>query len=284
MLEVWNSEPNHLPSTYASGHHIHHQPTATTKQSIAHMATAGIQPRQILSSLRLEAPDTLLSARDLYNVRVSIRQDNLSSKTPIQALLEALLDVNSQWTVAFKLHPSTNQVRHLFFAHARSVSFVKDFLEVPLLDCTYKMNRFKMPLLVMVGISYLNTTFYLGFAFLAEEKEEDYKWALEQVREIYSDFTISRPEMVVIDRDTTLLNALDSIFPESSTILCSWHINKNVLAKVNTFFPQEEERTAFMVGWGKLLNTETEAEYEEQWRILKRTHNRRYKDLITYID
>ena len=234
------------------------------------MTVAGIQPRQILSSLRLETPGTLLSARDLYNACASIRQGKFGSKTPVQALLEALLDINSQWTVALKLNPSTSQVTHLFFTHAQCVSLMKDFPEVLLLDCTCKTNQFKIPLLVMVGISCLNTT-YLGFTFLAEKKEEDYKWALEQVRKIYRDFTILRPETVVTDRDIALLNALDSIFPESGTILCTWHINKNVLAKASTFFPQEEQRTAFMVSWTQLLNAETETEYEEQWSILKKT-------------
>lgn len=122
---------------------------------------------------------------------------------------------------------------------------MKDFPEVLLLDCTYKTNRFKMPLLVMVRRSSLGTTFYLGFAFLMEEKEDDYVWALEQVRSLYDGFSMREgPGVLVTDRDLALMNALDKIFPSSygipHGILCAWHIQKNILAKASTVFKEEE--------------------------------------------
>jgi hypothetical protein len=35
-----------------------------------------------------------------------------------------------------------------------------------------------MPLLTVVGITGVNTTFYLAFAFIKSEKEEDFNWVL----------------------------------------------------------------------------------------------------------
>ena len=256
LLEVCNSEHNHPPID-ASGHSVHRQLKETAQASVANMTAAGIEPRQIRSSLRLETPESLISARDVYNSRAKIRRDALGSRTAVQALLEALLDGSSQWTVAFKLNPSTNQVTHLFFAHAQSIHLMKSFPEVLFLDFTYKTNWFEMPLLVMIGTSYLNTTFYLGFAFLAEEIEENYIWAREQVRNIYNGFSLYGPEVVVTDRDIALLNALNNVLPQSPTILYPWHINKNILTKASSYFQAEGERTAFMLAWGRLVNTTT---------------------------
>ncbi len=74
--------------------------------------------------------------------------------------------------------PVTSWLTHLFFAHKRLVALLKQFLETILVNCTYKTNRFWLPLFVIVGVTSLNITFYATFAFLAQEKELDYSWAL----------------------------------------------------------------------------------------------------------
>ena len=55
------------------------------------------------------------------------------------------------------------------------------------MDCTYKTNKFKLSLLVVVGTTCLNTTFYISFCFMANEKLESYVWALEQLKLLFSD-------------------------------------------------------------------------------------------------
>ena len=40
---------------------------------------------------------------------------------------------------------------------------------VLIMDCTYKTNRYKMPLLDIVGVTALNTSFYVGFCFVFKD-------------------------------------------------------------------------------------------------------------------
>ena len=42
------------------------------------------------------------------------------------------------------------------------------------MDCTYKTNRFNMPLLSIIGITSLGTNFWVAFCFLRNEKEGDF--------------------------------------------------------------------------------------------------------------
>jgi hypothetical protein len=63
--------------------------------------------------------------------------------------------------------------------HPRSIQIFQQYPDVLFLDCTYKTNQFKLPLLVIVGTTCLNTTFYVAFCFLAKEEAGDYVWALE---------------------------------------------------------------------------------------------------------
>ena len=42
------------------------------------------------------------------------------------------------------------------------------------MDAIYKTNRYRLPLLIITGVDALGGSFYIGFYFLAAEKEEDY--------------------------------------------------------------------------------------------------------------
>jgi hypothetical protein len=68
-------------------------------------------------------------------------------------------------------------------------------------------------------------------AFLFREKEVDYKWAIDWIRNLIAKHSIEEPSSIVTDRELALIKCLDQ-FPASQYILCRWHVNMNVL--VNT--------------------------------------------------
>lgn len=47
-------------------------------------------------------------------------------------------------------------------------------LEVLIMDCTYKSNKYRLPLLNVVGTTCLNSTFYAAFGFLLQDRKEDF--------------------------------------------------------------------------------------------------------------
>src|SRR5207249_1861593 len=55
------------------------------------------------------------------------------------------------------------RVTHLFFANPKSIELLGLYSEVLLLDCTYKTNQFKMPLLNIIRTTCLKTIFYIAF-------------------------------------------------------------------------------------------------------------------------
>ena len=61
------------------------------------------------------------------------------------------------------------QQKGLFFCHALSINLLKYYHHHLLLDCTYKTNKYKMPLLHIAGITGSNKTFILAFCFIAQE-------------------------------------------------------------------------------------------------------------------
>ncbi len=132
----------------------------------------------------------------------------------------------SDWTWKIKT-AETGEISHFFFATPELISMLRDCPDVLLMDCTYKTNCFGMPLLVIVGVTPLSTTFYAAFVFLRGEKNLYYTWALTELHEVYEKQLnrLAGPATVLTDRDLALTNALAARWPLASHLLCIWHIN-----------------------------------------------------------
>ena len=92
-----------------------------------------------------------------------------------------------------------NQITHLFFMAKTSQKILKKNHEVLTMDCIYKTNRYKMPLLIISGQTALNTNFYVAFCFLHQKKSADYLWALQNLHAIYSQLHLPWPTVIITD-------------------------------------------------------------------------------------
>jgi MULE transposase domain len=87
----------------------------------------------------------------------------------------------------------------------------------------------------MTGINDNHRNFFVCLVFLRSEEEQDYEWAIDQlVKHLHTGADTVWPAVVVTDRQLALTNAIVSKYPRqtTNTILCRWHINKNVLKKM----------------------------------------------------
>ncbi|XP_038680967.1 uncharacterized protein LOC119981899 [Tripterygium wilfordii] len=99
----------------------------------------------------------------------------------------------------------TNELEDLFFAHPGSLERWRAFPHVLLMDSTYKTNRYKMPLLEIVGATATNMTFCIAFVFLHSEKVFNYTWALRCLQSTMDGCT--GPRVIVTDKELALMNA-----------------------------------------------------------------------------
>lgn len=91
-----------------------------------------------------------------------------------------------------------------------------------------------MPVLHVVGMTSFNTSFTAAVAFIREENEEYYKWALEQVAQLCG---LIAPATIITDREFALMNVLLKVFPSSAHKLCNSHIQKNIVQKGKRIVP-----------------------------------------------
>ncbi|KAL0217417.1 hypothetical protein RCL1_007998 [Eukaryota sp. TZLM3-RCL] len=103
----------------------------------------------------------------------------------------------------------------LYLIRKSSLALSQNFHFVLLADCTYKTNRFRIPLFVVGGKVFDNKTFTLAYRFMDSETENDYHWTLQQLRET----TNKIPDVFVTDRELALINALKTEYPATTHML-----------------------------------------------------------------
>ncbi|XP_012842287.1 PREDICTED: uncharacterized protein LOC105962517 [Erythranthe guttata] len=225
-------------------------------------------------------PDTAAALRDVYNESQKIRREKMKGKTVIQHLWHELSESGySKW---HRTNPAGDAVQDVMFAHPTSIKLLQLFPYVILMDCTYKTNRYEMPLLEIIGVTPVGRNFTIAVAFMSREDEDTYAWTLRCLRDILP--IGIEPEVILTDRDLGLLKALSKVFPHSHHMLCLYHINRNVEANASKFLGNTKLGVLFWrTVWAKLIESGTEEEYECNYREIVSLYGQ-YPKLITYIN
>ncbi len=126
-----------------------------------------------------------------------------------------------------------------------------------------------MPLLNIIGLTSLNTSFYIAFGFIKSKQEGNFTWVLQQL-------ATSAPvqsKVCITDWDLALMNAINKVFPDTSGLLCQWHIQQNIVAKCKKHFAGGTEEndpwTTFQQQWAAVMQSRTPNGFEESWQKMK---------------
>lgn len=275
MLQVTNPDHNHRPSLHASAHLVYHRRTAPQTDTIQSMTRAGSRPMQILTALQQQDPDTLVTANDIRSDRLRMKMDHLNGRSPIETLLDDLS--LPEWIYDVK-RDSNNRIQYLFFAHQKQIELQLANPDVLMMDCTYRTNKYRLPLLHILGCTNLQTFFSAGFCFLRTESQLDYHWAISTF--LHKTRT-PQPRVFISDHMDPLKLAAAQLLPRVPQLLCVWHINRNVQTKAQLEWrtadgKKKEERQAmadkrseFMTRWARIVYSKTEAEFESKWKALQ---------------
>jgi hypothetical protein len=79
-----------------------------------------------------------------------------------------------KWNYNSRKNKETGELTSLFFSHLRSRSMFMRYPEVIYINATYKVNRFNVLLLIIVGTTGINTTFQIASIFLVGKHQNDY--------------------------------------------------------------------------------------------------------------
>uniref|UniRef100_A0A8H7K5T0 MULE transposase domain-containing protein n=1 Tax=Bionectria ochroleuca TaxID=29856 RepID=A0A8H7K5T0_BIOOC len=280
---------NHEPSTNLSAHPVHRQLSHADRSTINNLANAGVAPKEIRSYLR-QNTQSRATQQDIYNCIAQGKRDQQKGQSTIHALANEL-EAEGFWSrIRFD---QDGRVTAVLFAHPESLAYLKSYPDILILDCTYKTNKYKMPLLDIVGVDACQRSFCIAFAFLGGEEEKDYVWALDRLRSMYEACGARMPSVILTDRCLACMNAVSHCFPAAVSLLCLWHANKAVLRYCQPSFmrhnnafeePQgHQEWKDFYGKWHELLASTNEETFEDRLQQLKDRYTSAHVREVAYI-
>ena len=177
-------------------------------------------PRNILTDLK-EKKQSVTLIKQVYNAQTRWRKGQREDKTDLQYVY--FTRANSEETT----------LEDLFFGHPDSIDMLNTFPTFLVMDSTYKTNTYQMPLFEIVGVTSTKMTYSVAFAFLSFEQENNFNWALEMLDGLLTS-KLNMPNVIVIDRDPTLMKVVVNVLPKIYHILFYFHIEKNVKSRCIT--------------------------------------------------
>jgi hypothetical protein len=205
--DIWkftliDGDHNH-PPTHASAHptvrKLHRDDNFHSRIRV--QKTAGMLAKHGFDLQQQEDSGNPLIMGDYYNEQGNIRRQELQGRPPIHALLDTLTaDNDDEWWMRYQTEFGTEggPLTHLFFSHGQHKELLVHNYEVLVLDSTYKTNRFKLPLVNIVGITLINRLFFAG-RFVKSEKVEDYVYVFESIKELYDVKKLPYPHTFITD-------------------------------------------------------------------------------------
>jgi hypothetical protein len=232
-LKVINSQHNHA-STLVDTHSVYKRMILIVeiKSDINRQLTVQITSTQMLLSLRISDSATfanlnnfenstivsLLKFKDIYNIKAQLRRDAFESLTSMQTLFRQLN--KNDWIYQLQKN-SNNQITHLFFIRESSQTILKNNYEIWMLDCTYKINRYKMLFLMISEQIEMNKNVYVRFRFMTKEITSNYCWILNQLKTMYAQMKMSKLTIIVTDMKKELIVAMKIELFEVHHLFCT---------------------------------------------------------------
>ncbi|XP_012852853.1 PREDICTED: uncharacterized protein LOC105972439 [Erythranthe guttata] len=166
----------------------------------------------------------------------------------------------------------------MMWTHPASIALARNFPHVLIMDCTVKINRFRLPLLEIVGVTSTNLKFPVAFAYLKYEKAENYKWALRNLLKFMKGYPM--PNVIVTDLEPELMKAVAVVYPDSRNLLCKWHIIQDIRINCKEMFVRRPFGwECFEWMWSCFVEQVTEESFDRKVSLLKKS----YPDALSYI-
>jgi hypothetical protein len=254
---------NHEPSQHPSSHPVHRSLSEQHMSQLTGLSNAGIAPKEIRTYIR-QNTTSIATQQDIYNRIADARRHICEGQSTINAFANQL-DREGFWN-RMQLGPD-DRVTAVLFAHPDSLAYLQAYPDTLILDCTYKTNKYGMPLLDMIGVDACQRSFCIAFAFLSGETEQDYLWALDRLKSLYRICNARMPSVVLTDRCLAAMNAISTCFPTAASLLCLWHANKAVLRHCMPTFTRQQEGQL----QGKDQGLEAWNEFYNYWHLIMKS-------------
>lgn len=190
---------------------------------------------------------------DIYYIQKKLRQGNYSAFHSTTAFLDLLQHSDNIAHYAV-FRTDLGKISRLFWTYKDCIDDWKRNPELLMMDNTYKVNRFGLPLLQVTGVTALHTNYSVAFGLASNEDIESFTWLMQQMKATIEIYNIAEPQVIITDFDKALKNGIRTVFKNTQQQICMWHISKNVILYIRKHWKE----TNGMPGLTQLLGAGTE--------------------------
>jgi len=135
-----------------------------------------------------------------------------------------MVKILEEKNIHYRTEKKDNKIERLFFSTPRMIRNYELYGDIVLIDSTYRVNQYNLPLIVYSGIDSYGRNILFALAIVNDETGTTHKWCMEKFFELH----IKHPNIVMTDQDLALVAVLDKEYPNITNFLCQWHIKMNL--------------------------------------------------------
>lgn len=168
------------------------------------------------------------------------------------------------------------KLKFLFFTSKCMQKLLHENFKILIMNCIYKINKYKMLLLIIINITSLNIFYYIIFCFMKDKSFNDYVWVMKTLKWLYKKLVLSFSEIILSDDDKILASVIQHMFEDYNHVthaLCIWHINNNMLKHCKKFFAIQKDFKLFLKCWKALVYSLSKEELIDIWYALNEIYN-----------
>jgi hypothetical protein len=138
-----------------------------------------------------------------------------------------------------------------------------------------------MPLFHIAGVTRANKSFSVAFCFIAERTQTVYKWALESLLNIFKSNNIPLPKVILTDCKQALITSLPLFAPNSHHMLCTWHIQKNLVTNTTKTIKKKQEEKQMIQHWSNLIQMADQTAFNSSFKCFASNYGPCFEDYMT---
>ena len=137
-----------------------------------------------------------------------------------------LLKILSNKNIIHKIDidETNHTIKKLIFATPQMLNNYKLYGDIMLIDSTYRVNHYNIPLIVYSGVDSGGRNVIFGLSVVNDETEETHQWCFREFFSIHQKL----PQICITDQDLALMAVLNKNYPQVTHLLCQWHILQNL--------------------------------------------------------
>ncbi|KAK1411987.1 hypothetical protein QVD17_32892 [Tagetes erecta] len=153
-----------------------------------------------------------------------------------------------------------HQLRNVFWVDAKGIEDYKNFNDVVSFDTVYFTNKYKIPLVLFIGVNQHCQPTLLGCALIADETLFTFVWLLQTW---FLAMGSRAPNVILSDQSNSIEAAIAAVFPDTRHFYGLWNVLEKVSRQLDYLSPWHD---TFMAKFNKCLHRSwTEEEFDRRW-------------------